>query len=251
MLIIAINGWKGSGKDEAAKVLINDFNFTRIAYADPLKESVAEDFNLKLSDLHSQEGKEAPIRDMPVYCKDAFSRHLNSFLFKEFRTIDGLIPDGFVVDDSGRMYAKNNSMSESLWSQISSTPSFKTPLYWTKRALCILEGSAKRSVDPDFWVTKAITSARESSRELVVISDLRYKSEVSATKMALNNNTDKLVTIRINRFDKTESNDPSENDLNDATFDYVIENKSTLEDFINKIKQIATKELKEVNNEQT
>jgi hypothetical protein len=234
MLIIGISGKIKSGKDTAAELLIKEFGFSRVAYADPLKENVARDFNIRLSDLHSQEGKEAPLRDMPVYCKDEFAVNFNKFMFREFRTLDGNRPLHFEIEDDGRMITMQEGKVKGL--------------YWNRRALCIAEGSTKRSANPDYWVEKAIQSAKDSGKQLVVISDLRYLNEVAATKMAIDNNTDKFVTVRINRFDKTESTDPSECNLDNATFDYVIENKGTLEEFLNKVKQIATKELEEVNN---
>jgi hypothetical protein len=36
--IIALSGFARSGKDEAAKVLVNEFGFTRVAFADKLRE---------------------------------------------------------------------------------------------------------------------------------------------------------------------------------------------------------------------
>lgn len=237
MVIIGISGWVKSGKDTAAGLLIKELGFSRVAYADPLKENVARDFDVKLSDLHSQEGKEAPLLDMPVFCKDGFSFNFNKFMFSEFRTAEGKRPtpqQTYNVNETGQMFAVDNNM-------IFSNP---VPLYWNRRALCIAEGSTKRCVDPDYWVTKAIKSAKESGKELLVISDLRYRNELSATSKAINPETDKFITIRINRFDTTESNDPSENDLNDATFDHIVENRGTLEEFLNKIKTITKNQIK-------
>jgi hypothetical protein len=45
-MIIALNGKKGSGKDTVAKILIERYNFKRIAFADKLKLSAAALFNI-------------------------------------------------------------------------------------------------------------------------------------------------------------------------------------------------------------
>jgi hypothetical protein len=164
----------------------------------------------------------------PVYCKDKFSEHVNSFLYREFRTAQGLIPTNFHVGEDSRMMTMVNGENYGLYSTI--------------RSLCILEGSTKRSADPDYWVTKAINESRKSGSSHIVIADLRYRSEISAVKLALGPN-DKLVTIRINRFDSTPSSDPSENDLNNAEFDYYVQNKTTEEEFLNKILEIGAKEV--------
>jgi hypothetical protein len=39
-MLIAFSGLKGSGKDTAAKVLIEEYGFTKIAFADPLREAL-------------------------------------------------------------------------------------------------------------------------------------------------------------------------------------------------------------------
>lgn len=39
-MIVALSGFAGVGKDEAAKVLVNEYGFTRIAFADPVCEAM-------------------------------------------------------------------------------------------------------------------------------------------------------------------------------------------------------------------
>jgi len=225
MKIIAISGWKGSGKDTAANILIDDFGFTRIGFADKLKDNVAEAYRLNRKSLDDQSLKELPIKEMPVQPRDKFSQTLTEFMFREFKTSDGIQPVNVLITN-GAAYGE--------------TSAGFFPLYWTRRALCILEGSTKRTSDPDYWVNIAVKEAKSRGAEAVVISDLRYKNELSALKIALNPD-DSLVTIRVNRFDNSPSSDPSERDLDDAEFDYTISNQGTLEDFMNKVKTIALK----------
>jgi len=40
MRIIGLTGFAGSGKDEAAKVLIKEFGFKRVAFADPMRDAL-------------------------------------------------------------------------------------------------------------------------------------------------------------------------------------------------------------------
>ena len=109
-------------------------------------------------------------------------------------------------------------------------------LYWTPRALAILEGSAKRSADGNFWVKKALSEMDPNG--LYVISDLRYKNEVSSVK---NLSTHNVINVRIDRFDSTPSADPSENDLNDYNFDFRLNNKNvSLEDLFRQVDDLLT-----------
>ena len=46
-----------------------------------------------------------------------------------------------------------------------------------------------------------------------------------------------LITVRVNRFTNTPSEDPSERDLDNYKFDVVIENTSSLEELLNKVEK--------------
>lgn len=251
MKIVAISGWKRSGKDAAGSLLINNYGFQRISFASPLKDNVALHFNMTREEQDDQKLKEKPLMDYPVLPKDAFALNLVKFMYKEFRDAKGRIPLDLHIDPSGAVlgvmgYPNQINPQEEL-----------AQLYWTRRAMQILEGSSKRTVDSNYWVKRAINeidvvsnpnnygpnkrviySGGELFRpvENFVITDLRYKSEVEPLRAAFGKD---LLTVRINRFDSAESTDPSENDLNDYKFDVVIENKGSLEEFLDKVKELV------------
>lgn len=223
MKVVAVSGWAGSGKDTLANLLIEKYGFKRIGFADPLKDNVARDFNFDRASLDDQAQKNLPLLDMPVSLRDGFTKNLGSFMVREFRTKDGKIcKEGKVValDSLEDFYGVNEA------GEIEK-------LYWTRRALCILEGSTKRTADADYWVKRAMQNAKENGIELVVISDLRYKNELAGIKMSLDSE-DTLFTVRVNRFDNhpTNSTDPSERDLDDAEFDLTIENRASFEEYV-------------------
>lgn len=194
--IIALSGWKRSGKDTVAEYLIQNYGAQRIAFADPLKESVAQQYGLTRAYIDDPATKEAPLLHMPVDPRDAFSKTVTDFMRGEFR------------DQNGKRYDEGSPDSV---------------MYWTPRALCILEGSTKRSADPDHWVKQAV--AKTESGKLYVISDARYKNEMESLKRTGAN----IVTVRIERFDSSPSNDPSERDLDNYAFDHIINNRSGLD----------------------
>lgn len=216
MIVLGISGWKKSGKDTAAEFLISDCGYKRIAFADPLKTQSAVTYGINLGDMYDQDLKEKPIQSMPVRTEDTFSRNLLSFMFKEFMTQSGKVPDSLFIDTNGYLRDLDT----------------KDQLYWTPRSILILEGSVKRSVDSAHWVVKASDMIKDlyGSKKFsqFVIADLRYKSEVKQLEQQFG---DKFVSLRINRFWRTDSVDPSERDLDDYPFKYKIENTSTLESF--------------------
>lgn len=221
-IFIGLSGWKQSGKDSAANYLIQEYGFKRLGFADYLKDKVAYDFNLKRSDLDNPETKETALLHMPVEVKDEFTNTVNSFMFLEFRGVKGQKAVTFRISSNGNMIGKDAQGEEFM-------------MYHTPRSLCILEGSSKRCANVNYWVEAALKKA--DSNGMYVISDLRYRSELYAIKYHLANG-DSLHTVRINRFDESPSKDPSERDLDDNTFDYVIENRSTLVEFNKQINQM-------------
>ncbi len=187
--IIALSGWKRSGKDTVAEYLVDNFGAKRLAFADQLKYMVTQLFGVSRETINNPETKEAPLAHYPVDPKDSFSKHVTFFMHGELKQPEG---------DSKR--------------------------YWTPRALCILTGSIMRTVDSDYWVKQVVSQAEPGG--LYVISDVRYKSEIQS----LINSGSRVVSVRINRFDSSSSADPSERDLDDYSFDLIIENRQTLED---------------------
>jgi hypothetical protein len=229
MKIIAISGWKRSGKDTAANLLISN-GYERVAFADVLKDMVAQEYNIPREHCDDPNFKEAPILHLPVTPKDDFSLMLCNFMYREFRSSDGHMAMEPYVDDSGAFLGV---MGRNV-----------AQLYWTPRALCILKGSVNRAVTSTFWTERAIsqirTKAAKNFNEGItnggfVISDLRYQSEIDQLKAAFGKN---LVTVRVERFETSASTDPSERDLDKAKFDVILDNKGTIQDFELKVKEL-------------
>lgn len=205
-MIIGLSAWKGSGKDTASDLLVKEFKFKKVSFASTLKDMVAEQYDISRNSLDDQNLKEVPLFQFPVNPQDAFSKMIADFLQKEFK-----------ADEKGR-------------------------LFWTPRALAILEGSVKRSVNAAYWTSRALGQIKPG--DLVIISDLRYKSEAAQIRGYANAIGQKSFLIRINRFDEPPSSDPSERDLdNYQGFDAVIENRGTLEEFQEKLLSLVFSKL--------
>lgn len=59
-LLVAFTGFKGSGKDTAAAVLLNDYRYTKMAFGDPIKDALVAGLGLDHSQVHGDR-KESPI----------------------------------------------------------------------------------------------------------------------------------------------------------------------------------------------
>ena len=223
MIVVAVSGWKGSGKDTMADYLVDEYGYTRIAFADVLKEMVAEQYDIPLNSCHEPYLKEVPLMQYPVESEDKFGAMIHNFMVKEFRTRDGKIPTLLTNTDDG---------TKGLIPDADGNYDHYEEVFWTPRALCILEGSIKRAANSSYWVQNVIRKisklSEEDPRTKVVISDLRYQSEVGHLDHAFET---RLVTCRVNRWLNSPSSDPSERDLDEYVLDYKIDNGDTIDEF--------------------
>lgn len=83
--IVAISGWKYSGKDTIAQYLIENYGARRLAFADSLKDLCSRLFEVERTKFDNPATKEIPVAQLPVQSKDDFSRHVNSFMQGEFK----------------------------------------------------------------------------------------------------------------------------------------------------------------------
>ena len=207
-MIIALSGFKGSGKDEGAKILIGEYGFRRVAFADVLKDLVADMYGVERSAMDDPARKEKPILSLPVSPKDKFSEHMLTIQWNELRDKDGKAAEAY----------KDG-----------------TQLYHTPRSLCILIGSVNRFVNPNYWVERALNDVRGN----IVITDLRYRNEDAQVRAIADGVKKNFQHVRVSRFDTCPSTDPSERDLDGFDFDKVIQNRGTLEDFQREIRSLA------------
>lgn len=242
MKVVAISGYKRSGKDTAAEYLVDTQGYTRTAFADVLKDMVATEYDIPRDSMDNPELKEAALLHLPVTPKDKFTLGIAHMLFTEFRTAGGQQAIEPYEDASGTFLGVMGRSVEQL--------------YWTPRALCILKGSINRSVASDYWVSRTISdiskSAAEPSKLMVtgdlaninveipekcfVISDLRYRNEIDQLREAFGKD---LITVRVERFDTVNSTDPSEKDLDNTPHDMVLYNKSDIKTFYSKVEVLA------------
>ena len=220
MPIICFSGWKGSGKDALAGYFVEKFGAVRVALADPLKDSVASEFKIDRTSLDDPKRKESPLLDMTVNPKDGFSRMIAKFMAKEFADANGNKPDKGEIQENefvAYFHDRNGFYDE-------------RQVYWTPRALAILKGSVNRSVTSNYWTQKTFDKAesylKEDPSKLIVVTDVRYKSELAQFKERFG---DQVTFVRVNRFKESPSSDPSERDLDDGKFDHYVDNTGTLE----------------------
>ncbi len=223
MKVIAFSGWKQSGKDTAAEYLIQKGAF-RSSFADPLKHMCAAEYDVPLENFFTPALKEKPLLQYPVRVTDRFIEGVCVLLKDEFRTEAGHKPKTLTFHEgstSGDLVCGDTHHA----------------VYWTARALAIFKGSGNRSVDGFYWNNRTAKEIAASGADLVVITDLRFKTEAEFLKRTYGSD---LTLVRINRFASVDSNDPSERDLDDYKgFDKIIVNHGTLEDLYKQVEELV------------
>lgn len=198
MRVIALSGWRGSGKDTAADYLVQEHGYSQLSFASVLKDTVAEQYGFPRRWCDDREMKDAALVGYPVVSSDPFTAAIHQLLASEL--------------DSG---------------------------YWTPRALCILEGSTRRSVRANHWVEPIVNYIRRHDYDdgfKFVISDLRYTSEADVLQLLV----PEIQLVRIERADSIGTTDPSERDLDNYKFDYRVSNRGTKEMMYETLDSIIT-----------
>lgn len=200
--IILLSGYKMSGKDTVGKYLVEQHGFVRLAMADALKDYVAEKYGIIRKDLDDPGKKEQPLSPYPVHTTDTFTGAIHRLLAAEFHT-------AHLGQGVGQAY-------------------------WTPRALCILEGSIGRAVDPQFWTAEVAKEIGFLSGANFVVTDVRYHSEVEFLKGRFPESR----IVRVSRGGPPDTLDPSERDLDNYIPDHVLENTGTIEELHEQVKAL-------------
>lgn len=192
-----------------------DFGFARAAFADKLKETVADLYNLTVEQIH---GSEKDVMDM---------RYPNIYDAKEITVYE----QDVYGDVPGTAHLVPN-------------PEYKP--YLTPRRILQVFGQQQRSLFPDIWAAyvfnTTIPNLIKQGHDKIVITDFRFKNEAKVARDSLHKNKNLWIkTIKIERpsvIAKTGASDISENDLNDfMEWDYKLLNSNSLEEYQGKVKE--------------
>jgi hypothetical protein len=95
------------------------------------------------------------------------------------------------------------------------------------------------SCDPAFWARKVGRKLGDDRPEYVVVSDWRYREELNHLNVNFPNAA--IITVRIIRNNVIPSKDPSEHDLDDFNFNFLISNNGSVDELNGFVLKIAGK----------
>lgn len=155
MVIIGLVGKAGAGKDSVADVLVEELDFVKMGFADPLRRMCCAWFGWDFAQITKLEYKEEPSGHDPLWLL-----HVD--------------PDQVAIEEFGsRTYGFTILTG---LRQIEPT--------WTRRRILQHIGTEVfRAIDPDFWVKKAMDDVDQVGQMArVVFTDLRFPNEADAVR---------------------------------------------------------------------
>lgn len=156
MIVIGICGVAGSGKDTAADYLRDNYGFTKIGLADPMKKICAEVFDFSQEQLHGPSSERERVDTRYVFTGICPRCHE--------RCIEMVKPT-----DAAYWYCDNCALG--------GRPKTVYPKYVTPRlALQTLGTEWGRTLFNTIWIDTVFRNLRRAHK--YVISDVRYKNEV-------------------------------------------------------------------------
>jgi hypothetical protein len=208
MELIGLSGYARSGKDEAAKVLVEEFGFKRIAFADKLR-----DFLYALDPIVTVKKVDSPIN------------------VRQGETIKRL----YIDEDTRATVPLSVEVRVRQVIDKHGWDGYKETEYGTEiRGLLQRLGTeaGRNTLWDSIWIDAALHDLDESGK--YVVTDARFPNEADAVQQRGGQ------LIRITRRGIGPANThPSETSLDDYDFDLRVENDGTLEEFHEKIRKIV------------
>jgi hypothetical protein len=138
VIVVGLSGYAGAGKDAVADILVSDYGFTKMAFADPLKRMLRRLDPIIGHDLYAGCCNECS--DMPEVTEVRFS-------------------------DAAQYGFDDESLKRSPWDE-------EVRRLWQHFGTEVF-----RDEDEDYWVKKAALALLESPAERVVFTDVRFENE--------------------------------------------------------------------------
>lgn len=198
-MIISLSGLKRVGKDSAADVLINNYNFDKISLADPIRELASKIFDIPISTFTSDELKEQ-LFTYPIILDEAYLGHIIEIVENDW---------GFIVDEVAK-----TGMMKQLGAQF---------IHPRRILQTVGTDVIRNNIDLDIFL-KLADKKIDNTDSNIVISDVRFSNERNWFKKKGG------ILCLVKRPDM-ESDDihASENDLgDDKDYDTIMINDSTL-----------------------
>lgn len=174
--------------------------------------------------------------------QDAFANTLKDYCSEDFKDLQNKLNDycAKVIGNIGVLYDLDKhpnikAQYDLVCNIVNSIKTTKENWYEDKniitRSILQTVGTnlMRNRVDNNFWVNRFVDKVYNSSEDVVICSDARFPNEIELVHCQLPQ--DRVITIKVERDTGIVDTHASETALDGYTcFDYVVENKGTLQD---------------------
>lgn len=230
-MIIGINGKIGSGKDTVGKIIQYLTYPVNVDIQTYLEKEVNGQFEIKPN-----------VRTVPNFEIKKFAGKL--------KQIASLLTGIDVEKFEDQEFKKTNLSDEWSYLQQSGRSKVWTPMTYREFLQKLGTEAMREGLHTNVWVNALFADYKESPQNVLgnegykledvypnwIITDMRFPNEMEAVELK------EGVTIKVVRPGTAVGTHPSETALDDAYFDHVISNDGTIEDLVEKVKQILTLE---------
>lgn len=199
-VLIGFGYKKRVGKDTTADVLVRDYGFTKMSFAEPLKNLCAciQASSGGIEDLgptsHRDNDLAVSIHNwFETNCNTCAAERMTNFLMPALIVQLTQDPDLFDLDDSGK----------------------------PRKLLQFIGTDCMREISEDFWVNFLFD---KELPQHTAITDVRFPNELKAIKAKGG------VTVLVNRVTGLSDTHSSETALDGASWDYIIDNNGSFDD---------------------
>jgi dephospho-CoA kinase len=228
-LIVGISGKAGAGKDTVAIALQMIHYFEQVdMWGIDTKEITSKNF-------YNIEKKLFSIDKTLTYLDSTYQRMFQVIKFADPLKQMVALMLGVNVEQLENREFKESELDENWWKYVvretfnylENKGNF-SDLYLEKltprKILQLMGTEVGRNIHPNVWVNIAMQKADKSDK-IVLIPDMRFKNEMKAVQFR------RGITVRVNRNVETGTH-PSETELDNESFDFVIDNNGSLDDLI-------------------
>lgn len=207
MNLVGIVGKIGSGKSTAAEVFVAS-GYKRIAFADYMKETLAEHLEIPLEWFYTEDGKNTSIKESPCVVEDGLYNVLEAWLTCL------AINNPWCDFDAAQAEIYNRAMDTDFWDLHIQT--FRELLQYAGTELL-------RACDRDFHVKVTMETIKLNPNERYVMDDVRFPNELEAVRQA---GGTLIKLLRNWDSQATHVSETALNDVPDSKYDFVYRNQN-------------------------
>lgn len=212
MNLVGIVGKIGSGKSTAAEVFVES-GYKRIAFADYMKETLAEHLEVPLEWFYTEEGKNTSINESPCVVEDGL-----------FNVFDGWL----TALDINHDWCDFSPAFGEIYARAENTNYWDLGLNTFREVLQYAGTELLRACDPDFHVKVTLKEIQEKPNQRYVMDDVRFPNELDAVRQAGG-----TVIKLLRNWDSqaTHASETALNDVPDSKYDFVYHNQNYTKDY--------------------